>query len=79
MTEFIRREMRQNLRNGFSILLPTADMVRLFVDNTKLSHTVAVTQYHHSLRLIINLLAQPNEGASIVNDTTKREVSPESM
>ena len=61
MTSFIRREMQQHVRDGFSILLPVADMVRLF---------------HQRLRLILNLLEQPGEETPMVNDTMDRKIAP---
>ena len=61
MTSFIRREMQQHVRDGFSILLPVADMVRLF---------------HQRLRLILNLLEQPDEETPMVNDTMDRKIAP---
>ena len=61
MTSFIRREMQQHVRDGFSILLPVADMVRLS---------------HQRLRLILNLLEQPDEETPMVNDTMDRKIAP---
>ena len=51
----------------------------MFGDNMKLSRIPEVTQEHCRLCLIINLVFQPDEGMPSVNDTTEREVSPESM
>ena len=75
MTAFIRGEIRQHVQNLFIILLPVTDAVRLFGDKLKLSGIVAVPQKHRRPRLIFNLLAQPDEGAPSVNDTTYREVT----
>ena len=61
MTSFICREMQQHVRDGFSILLPVADMVRLS---------------HQRLRLILNLLEQPDEETPMVNDTMDRKIAP---
>ena len=44
MTAFIRWELNQRVRDGFSILLPAADAVRLFGDNLKLSRITVVTE-----------------------------------
>ena len=71
--------MQQRVQDGFRILLPAADAVRLFGDNMKLYCIAAVSQDNHSPRLITNLLAQPNEGTPIVNNTKYMEVAPESM
>ena len=79
MTAFIHGDMRQCVQYVFSILFPAADTVRLFGDNMKLSRIPEVTQEHCRLCLIINLVFQPDEGMPSVNDTTEREVSPESM
>ena len=65
MKEFIYREMRHCVRDGFSILLPAADTVRVFGDKLKISCIAAVPQEHQRLRLIINLSAQPCEGMPI--------------
>ena len=46
MTAFIRGELHQHVPDGFSILLPVADVVRLFGDNLKLSRITAVPQEH---------------------------------
>ena len=56
-----------------------ANAARLFGDKLKLTCIAAVPQYHRRLRLIINLLAQPDEGTPSANDTMDREVAPESM
>ena len=79
MTESIRGEMRQRVRDGFSILLPATDAVRLFGENLKLLRITVVPQENRRPRLTINLLEQTDEGTSSVNITTDREVAPESM
>ena len=79
MTESIRGEMRQRVRDGFSILLPATDAVRLFGENLKLLRITVVPQENRRPRLTINLLEQTDEGTSSVNNTTDREVAPESM
>ena len=79
MKEFIRKDMRQRVRDGFSILFPAEEAVKLFRDNLKLFHITAVPQEHQRPRLILNLWAQPYEGTTSVNDTTDREVALELM
>ena len=44
MTVFARGEMLQHVKDGFSILLPAADLVRLFRDKLKISRIAAVPQ-----------------------------------
>ena len=79
MTEFIHGELHQRVQDGFSTLFSKADVVRIFGKNLKLSRIAAVPQEHRRPRLILNLLAQPNKGMQSVNDTTVREIAPESM
>ena len=79
MTAFIRGELQQCVGYGFSILMTATGAVRLFGENLKLSQTTAVPQEHLRLRLILNLLAQPDEGAPSVNETTVREIASESV
>ena len=71
--------MRQHVRYGFSIILTAAEMVRLFGEKLKLSRIMADPQEPHRMHLKLNLLAQPDEGKTSVNDTMDREVIPESM
>ena len=79
ITTFIRREMSQQMQDGFSILLPAAEIVRVFWDKLKLSCIADIPQDYFHPRLIINLLAKTNEGMPSVNNTTYRDVSLESM
>ena len=79
MTDFIRGDLHQRVRDGFSILLHAADVVGLFGENLKLSRIAAVLQEHQRPRLILNLSSQPDEGTSTVNETTVGESGPESM
>ena len=79
MTLFIRGELRQRIKDGFSILLLTADNMRLFGEKLKLSRIAAVPQAHHRPRLILNLSAQPDSNTLSVNETTNREAVPESL
>ena len=79
MKAFIRGELHQRVRYGLSILLPAADVVRLFRDNLKLSQIAAVSQEHGWSQLILNLSVQPDKGTSSVNKTMVRESAPESM
>ena len=79
MTTFIRGEMQRRVNNGFSILLPAADAIRLFGEKLKLSRILAVPQEHRRPRLILNLLAQPDSDTPSFNETTDREAAPESL
>ena len=79
MAVFTRGELQQSVRDGFSILLPVADTVRLLRKKIKLYRIVMVPQEHRRPRLILDLLEQPGEGTPSVNDTTDRETAPESM
>ena len=72
-------EMQQMVQDGFSILLPAADAVQIFVETLKLSRIAAVPQAQLQLRLILNLSAQPDKITPSINDTIDREISPESM
>ena len=78
-TAFIRGEMQRRIKDDFSILLPTADAIRLFGENLKLSRITAVPQAHHRPRLILYLLAQSDSETPSVNETTDREAAPESL
>ena len=73
MTSFIRGEMQQRIKDGFSILLPAADAIQLFGERLKLSRIAAVPHAHCRPRLILNLLAQPDSDTISVNKTTDRE------
>ena len=79
MTSFIRGDMQQRIKYGFSILLLAADVVQVFGERLKMSRIAAVPQAHLRLRLILNLSAQPDSDTPSVNDTTDREVVPESL
>ena len=52
--------MQQHVRDGFSILLPATYVVQVFGDKLKLSHIAAYPQAHQHLRLILNLLEDPD-------------------
>ena len=60
MTSSIRGELRRRIKDGFSILLPAADTMRLFGKRLELSRIAALPQAHCRPRLILNLLAQPD-------------------
>ena len=75
MTIFIRGEMQRRIKDGYSILLPVADAIRLFGDRPKLSCITAVPQAHRRPRLILDLLAQPDSDTPSVNKTTDREAA----
>ena len=79
MTYYIRGEMQWSIKDGFSILLPSADRIRLFGERLKLSRIVAVPQAHRRPRLILNLLAQPGSDKISVDETINREAAPESL
>ena len=76
---FIRGELRRRIKDGFSILLPAADVMRLFGKKLKLSRIAAVPQAHRCPRLILNLSAQRDSNTLSVNETTDREAAPESL
>ena len=79
MNVFIRGELRRRIKDGFSILLPAADAMRLFGEKLKLSRIAAVPQSHRCPRLILDLSAQPDSNTLSVNETTDREAAPESL
>ena len=79
MAGFISGEMHQRVQDGFSILLPMEDAVRIFGEKYKIYCITEVPQAHLRHRLILNLLAKPDKGTPSVNNTTNREVAPESM
>ena len=79
MVEFIRVDMHQRVQDGFSILLPVADAVRIFGESLKLYRIMVVPQLRFRPHLILNLSEKPDEGIPSVNETTDREVSPELM
>ena len=71
--------MHRSIKDGFSILFPAADAVRLFGDNLKLSRISAVPQAHRYLRLILTFSVKPDVGTPSVNDITDREAAPDSL
>ena len=79
MVSFIQGELQQRVQDGFSILLSTENDVLLFGDKLKLSRIAAVPQAQRRLRLILNLLAPLDNENPSVNNTTDREIAPESM
>ena len=79
MVSFIRGELRRRIQDGFSILLSAEDAVRLFGEQINLSHIAAVQQAQRQLRLILNLSAPPDKETPSVNNTTDREIAPESV
>ena len=79
MTTFIQGEIQRRIKDGFSILLPASDAVRLFGNKLKLSRIAAVPQAHLHPRLILNLPAKSGVGTPSVNSTTNREAAPESL
>ena len=79
MVRFIRRELWRRIQDGFSILLSAEDAVQLFKDKLKISFIAAVPQAQHQPCLILNLSAPPDKETPSVNDTTDREIAPESI
>ena len=79
MTSFIRGEMQRGIKDGFCILVPASDTLRLFGEILKLSRIASVPQAHRRPRLIINLSAQLESDTLSVNETTNRESAPESL
>ena len=71
--------MQRKIKDGFRILLPVADVIRLFGERLDISRIAAVPQAHLRPRLIFNILAHPDSGTPSVNDTTDREAAPESL
>ena len=51
----------------------------MFGEQLKLSRIAAVPQAQRRPRLILNLLTPPDKETPSVNDTTDREIAPESM
>ena len=76
---FIRGELQRRVQDGFSILLSAEDAIRLFGEKLKLSRIAAVPQAQLRPHLILNLSAPPGNGTPSVNNTTDREIAPESM
>ena len=68
----IRGEMQQRVKDGFSILTPTADAVRIFGESLKISRIAAVPQSHFRPRPILKLLVTLDKGILGVNDNTGR-------
>ena len=79
MTSFIREELRRRIKDGFSILLPEADAMRLLGERLKLSRIAAVPQSYCRPHLILNLSAQPDSDTLSANGSTDREAAPESL
>ena len=73
MVGFIQGEMQWRVQDGFSILLPAEDVLRVFVEKIKLSSIAAVPQAHRRPRLILDLSAQPDKVTPSVNGTIDRE------
>ena len=79
MVGFIREEMQRMVHDGFRTLFPVEYGVLVFRENLKISRIVAVPQANLQLRLILNLLSQPDKVTPSINDTTDRDIEPESM
>ena len=60
------------MQDGFSIILYVEESVQFFRDKLNLSCVAAVIQDQRRLRLILNLLAQPNKETPSINNTVDR-------
>ena len=78
MVIFIQGDLRRRVQYGFSILLYAKDTVQLFGEKINLSRIASVPQAQCCPRLILNLSALSDKKNPIVNDTTNREIAPES-
>ena len=65
---FIGREMQRMLQYGFRILLPAADIVRIFGERIKLSRIAEVLQAHLWPRLILNLSKIPHRDNNLCTE-----------
>ena len=79
MEELIGREMQRRVQDGFILLISEADAVCIFVEELKLSLVAEVPQAHRRPHLILNLSKKIDKVAPSVNNTTSKEVAPESM
>ena len=77
MNVFIWGEMQRRIKDGFNILLPVVDIIRLFGEKLKLFRVAKVIQAHHRLHLILNLSAHPDANKPSVNESTDRETTPD--
>ena len=71
--------MQQRVKDGFIILLPVADLVRIFGEILKIFCSAAVSHSQRRLHIILNISAQPDTGTPSVNYTIDREIAPYSM
>ena len=55
MTVFIYREMQWRSQDGFSTLLPVAEVVQMFGEKLKIYCITAAPQEHSQPHLILNL------------------------
>ena len=76
---FICKDIKQRVHYGFKILLPAADMAKIFSENLNISRITKVPKVQHQLHLTINLLKEKDKGTPSANNTIDREVSPELM
>ena len=79
MTTFIWGEMQRRIKDGFIILLPSADAIRPFGERLKISRITAVPQTHRHPQLILNLSVHPDSDTPSVNETTNRKAMLESL
>ena len=77
MTTFIQGEIQISIKDGFRILLPAADTVRIFGNKLNLSYIAEVPQSDRRPRLILNLSGKLDVGMPSSNDTSNKEVAPE--
>ena len=75
ITDLIRGEMAQKVRDGFRIPLPADDSVQAFKETMNLLRISAVPQEHFQSSLILNLSVNTNIGTTSVNNTIDKEVS----
>ena len=71
--------MEHQVGGGFRTPLSETDAVLVSREKLKLSVIVLVPQYHLRLSLILNMYVKYDKGIPIINDTTDRSVTPESM
>ena len=79
MAGFIWGGIHRRVQDGFSILVLSEDTTQVFGEMLKISRTTVVPHAHCRPRLILNLSAQLKKVTSSVNNTTDRDIAPDSM
>ena len=79
MISFIQGEIQRKIKDGFGILFPAANAIRLFGERLKLSCIAGVPQAHRRPRLVFNLSAQTDSEIPSTNETTDKEAAPKSL